>query len=225
MLTFLVVNQMSYPATAKPSQKAMRNSPQQERAKATVERLVSAAESLLANDGWPGFTTNALAKNVGCPVATVYRYFPDKENLARVIAERAINEWNEKLTGLEEAFEADNNFFKHWFEYSESFQDLLASSRLTVAARRAMLAVPNLRALDQADTRKIAARLSSIIETQLEITSIRSVAIASTLIETTLALIDHVADSNVSDEEAKQLRFELKLMHESYLTALGLGPK
>jgi len=56
-------------------------------------------------------------------------------------------------------------------------------------------------------------------------TSIRSVAIASTLIETTLALNDHVVDSNVTDEEAKQLRYELRLMHESYLTALGLGPK
>lgn len=216
---------MSYPATAKPSQKAMRNSPQQERAKATVERLVSAAESLLADEGWPGFTTNALAKKVGCPVATVYRYFPDKENLARVIAERAIHEWNERLTGFEEAFGAENNFFKHWFDYSESFQDLLTNSRLTVAARRAMLAVPNLRALDQADTRKIAVRLSSIIETQLEMTSMRSTAIAGTLIATTLALIDHVADSNITDEETTQLRYELRLMHESYLTALGLGPK
>ena len=216
---------MSYQATAISSQKALRSSPQQERAKATVERLVSAAESLLADEGWPGFTTNALAKKVGCPVATVYRYFPDKENLARVIAERAIHEWNEGLTGFEKAFGTDNNFFKHWFDYSESFQDLLTNSRLTVAARRAMLAVPNLRALDQADTRKIAVRLSSIIETQLEMTSMRSTAIAETLIETTLALIDHVVDSNITDEETTQLRYELRLMHESYLTALGLGPK
>ena len=203
----------------------MRSSPQQQRAKITVERIVSAAESLLAEEGWPGFTTNALAKRVGCPVATIYRYFPDKHRLVRIVAESAIAEWNSELADFEQAFRSSDDFFYTWSTYSEIFLGLLRKSPRTMAARRAMLAVPELRALDREDTRQIALKLSELVKLRIDVTAERSLAIASTLIESILDLVDRTADSHINDNEARALFSELRLMHHSYLSALGLGAK
>jgi hypothetical protein len=88
-----------------------------------------------------------------------------------------------------------------------------------------MLAVPELRALDREDTRQIALKLSELVTLRIDVTAERSLAIASTLIESILDLVDRTADSDIDDNEARALFSELRLMHHSYLSALGLGPK
>lgn len=60
----------------------------QSRSKATVNAIVEAAARILADDGWQGVNTNAIAKRAGVSVGSVYEYFPDKQAILAVIIDR-----------------------------------------------------------------------------------------------------------------------------------------
>lgn len=60
--------------------------PKQRRALATVEVIVEAAARILAEQGWSGFTTNAVAKRAGVSIGSLYEYFPNKQALIDRIA-------------------------------------------------------------------------------------------------------------------------------------------
>jgi AcrR family transcriptional regulator len=60
----------------------------QPRSKATVNAIVEAAARILADDGWQGVNTNAIARRAGVSVGSVYEYFPDKQAILAVIIDR-----------------------------------------------------------------------------------------------------------------------------------------
>jgi len=57
---------------------AVRNKPRQARSRARVERLLDAAEAILAESGYDALNTNAVAAQAKTSVGTLYHYFPDK---------------------------------------------------------------------------------------------------------------------------------------------------
>ena len=61
----------------------------QARALETSDRLLDAAEAVLAADGLVGATVPAIAERAGVAVGTVYKRFPDKDALLRCTYERA----------------------------------------------------------------------------------------------------------------------------------------
>jgi AcrR family transcriptional regulator len=60
----------------------------QERSRQTRDRLLDAAEAVLARDGLEGATVPAIAAEAGVAVGSVYRRFPDKDGLFRGVYER-----------------------------------------------------------------------------------------------------------------------------------------
>lgn len=60
--------------------------PKQGRSKATVAAIVEAAARILAEQGWTGFNTNAVAARAGVSIGSLYEYFPDKQALLEEIA-------------------------------------------------------------------------------------------------------------------------------------------
>ena len=56
-----------------------RREPVQKRSKERVEAILKAAEELLAQGGVEALTTRSLAAFSGIPVATIYRYFEDRD--------------------------------------------------------------------------------------------------------------------------------------------------
>jgi AcrR family transcriptional regulator len=65
-----------------------RVTPHQERAQASVEAILTAAEAVLAEEGAARATTNRIAARAGVNVALVYRYFAGKEAILGAIIER-----------------------------------------------------------------------------------------------------------------------------------------
>ena len=65
-----------------------RRSPRQDRARATVDALMSATAQLLVRDGYDRMTTKEVAERAGTSVGSLYQYFPDKEALVAALAER-----------------------------------------------------------------------------------------------------------------------------------------
>jgi len=59
----------------------------QARSQQTLDRLLAAAERVLADEGLEGATVPAIAKRAGLSVGVVYRRFPDKDTMMRAVYE------------------------------------------------------------------------------------------------------------------------------------------
>jgi AcrR family transcriptional regulator len=82
-----------------PFAKLRRNVPQQARSRATLARLLAAAEQLLDEGGLDAATVPAIAERAGVSVGVIYRRFPDKDNLLRAVFERFFERARENNLG------------------------------------------------------------------------------------------------------------------------------
>ncbi len=79
-------------------------SPQQDRSRRTVDRILTAADVLIAEHG-SAVTTTAIASEAGVSVGALYRFFPDKHAVGQALADRylevAAGRFGEIIEGVE----------------------------------------------------------------------------------------------------------------------------
>jgi AcrR family transcriptional regulator len=74
---------------AKPVQKPeLRRQPMQARAKLTVDRILQAAEALIAEEGAGEVKMRKIALRAEIPIGSLYMYFPNREAIIRAITDR-----------------------------------------------------------------------------------------------------------------------------------------
>ncbi len=74
-----------------------RKKPVQDRSRATVEYILTAAAQVLEEAGYAAGTTNRIAERAGVSIGTLYQYFPNKEALAVMLLERHIEQGKNML--------------------------------------------------------------------------------------------------------------------------------
>jgi AcrR family transcriptional regulator len=74
---------------------APRKTPVQERSRATVDALLTAAADILVGRGYAALTTNAIAERAGVNIASLYQYFPGKEAIVAELRRRHVEEQRE----------------------------------------------------------------------------------------------------------------------------------
>jgi AcrR family transcriptional regulator len=89
--------------TDKPPDLSLRNAPLQARSRASLGRVLDAAEVVLERDGAEHFSTTAVARMAGVSVGSVYRFFPDKQALAEALAVRYWSDFADLVAGVAEA--------------------------------------------------------------------------------------------------------------------------
>lgn len=67
----------------------VRKLPQQARSRATVDRIIDAAQRILARDGYAALSTNRVAEAAGVSPGSLYQYFPDKHAIVESLIERS----------------------------------------------------------------------------------------------------------------------------------------
>ena len=72
------------------SSDGLRRRPRQARAQERVERILDTAESVFAEVGFGAATTNHIAQQAETSIGSLYEFFPNKEALARALADRYI---------------------------------------------------------------------------------------------------------------------------------------
>jgi AcrR family transcriptional regulator len=82
-----------------------RKVPRQERAKATVDAILTAAARILRDEGYARAGVNKIARAAGVSVGSLYQYFPTQEALVAAVVTRHNHEmiaaFRDGLTGLE----------------------------------------------------------------------------------------------------------------------------
>jgi AcrR family transcriptional regulator len=79
-----------------------RKRPRQTRSRRTVDALLDATEEVLRTHGYPGASTNRIARAAGLSVGSLYQYFGDKDGLIGAAIERALAREAESLVGQAE---------------------------------------------------------------------------------------------------------------------------
>lgn len=77
-----------------------RATPQQDRSRVTVEKILAAADVEFAARGSSGVTTTQIAERAGVSVGALYRFFPDKQAIASALAERYLVDAQERFVPL-----------------------------------------------------------------------------------------------------------------------------
>src|SRR5512138_188963 len=77
-----------------------RKQPVQQRSRATVESILTAASQVFAEQGYAAGTTNRIAERAGVSIGTLYQYFPNKETLAVRLLERHVEQGERMIAGL-----------------------------------------------------------------------------------------------------------------------------
>ncbi|TIC83254.1 TetR/AcrR family transcriptional regulator [Nocardioides sp. GY 10113] len=75
----------------------MRRNPSQARSRQTVERIVAAGRTVLADEGYDAFSTNRVAAAAGVSPGSLYQYFADKEAILAVVIDRYWDEIAEQV--------------------------------------------------------------------------------------------------------------------------------
>ncbi|MEG9225967.1 TetR/AcrR family transcriptional regulator [Aeromicrobium sp. Sec7.5] len=82
------------------SRPGLRKSPQQERSKHMVDRIVTAGRQVLTEHGYERATTNRVAEAAGISPGSLYQYFPNKEAVLSAVVDAYSNEITEQLTAV-----------------------------------------------------------------------------------------------------------------------------
>ncbi|MCW2637797.1 MAG: transcriptional regulator, TetR family [Dactylosporangium sp.] len=82
-----------------------RRLPTQHRSRERVERILDVAADLITEHGVADLSTRAIATRADVPVASLYQYFADKEEIVLALVERDIGEMDEQVAQAVTALE------------------------------------------------------------------------------------------------------------------------
>lgn len=111
----------------------LRNQPQQARSRARLEKVLAAADDLLATEGAESVTTTKVAAAAGVSIGSLYHYLPDRDAILHALALRY-------LTGFEAQMA---QFIAHaddlnWDTFVDTVIDGYAASYLVQPGFRAL---------------------------------------------------------------------------------------
>ena len=85
-----------------------RREPVQERSRRTVQRILSAAEEIIAADGVDAVTTRAIAERAGVAAPSLYRFFEDRDAILDALLEEMLAELETAVQEAERDFSGDS---------------------------------------------------------------------------------------------------------------------
>jgi AcrR family transcriptional regulator len=83
----------------------LRHVPTQARSRERLQKVLDAADEVLARQGTGAFTTTRIAQVAGVPVGSVYHYFRDKEAIVEALAVRHWRDFADLVTAAAESDE------------------------------------------------------------------------------------------------------------------------
>ena len=82
----------------------MRKRPSQGRSRKRVDQIFAALLAILKRDGHEAVTTSRIAEEAGVPIASIYQYFTDKEEILACLLNAWLARVHEVMDRVEEAY-------------------------------------------------------------------------------------------------------------------------
>ena len=168
----------------------LRNAPTGHKGHNTVERIIDAAADLLEARGYEALTTNHIAQAAGVNIATLYKYFANKEAILIALHLRLSRRWTEALTRLVGQLREG----APWRETVCQIIDVAAGRRqgTTVAAamRIAMRVSPELQAHDRAESIASARVVADMLIDRANVDPVTAMRVGRVAIEVGMAVLD-----------------------------------
>ncbi len=82
----------------------LRRTPVQARSRALIQRVLDAADAIIASEGYAALTVPRLVNRAEVAVGSLYRFFPDREAVVEGVAERYVALLMETMDGLRPQF-------------------------------------------------------------------------------------------------------------------------
>lgn len=192
--------------------------PSSRRGRKTFERIFEATTALAAELGFEGVNTNLIASRAGVNIASLYRYFPNKQAIFAAISERLTADFKTEISGLVAQIDAG----RPWKEAVADGMRLAANRRLISPGSRSIrIAIrlsPELQELDALETRAVSAMLADLMMRRSGAEPERAILAARVAIELAAAILDLLLSEPASDAEA--LASEASDAFIRYLTPL-----
>ncbi|MDQ0993568.1 TetR/AcrR family transcriptional regulator [Streptomyces sp. V3I7] len=80
------------------AQHPARRTPQQDRSRAMVDRILTAGREILLERGYERTSTSRIAKRAGISPGSLYQYFPDKEAILAQVLDRYVEQVHRRIT-------------------------------------------------------------------------------------------------------------------------------
>jgi len=180
----------------------LRFSPAGQKGQGAVDRIIDATAALLEARGYEALTTNHIAEAAGVNIATLYKYFANKQAILIALHARLAGGWTEALTHLVDQIRQG----EPWRETVCQIIDVAAARRRAATGAAAMrIAVrvsPELQAHDRADSIESARILADLLIVRARLDTVTALRVARVAIEVGMSLMDLLLAEKAMDEAA-----------------------
>jgi AcrR family transcriptional regulator len=180
----------------------LRNVPMGQKGQRTVERIIDATGHLLCARGYEALTTNHVALAAGVNIATLYKYFANKQEILIALHERLSLRWTEALENLVNQIRDG----APWRESTCKVIDIAAARRQSdtgeAAIRIAMKVSPELQHYDRAESIASSQLLADMLITRASVDAVTAKRVGRVAIEVGMAVLDLLLQEEVVDDAA-----------------------
>ncbi|MCR9222306.1 MAG: TetR family transcriptional regulator [Alphaproteobacteria bacterium] len=141
----------------------MRRVPRQQRSRERVDRLLAAAEGLIAETGADALKMNAVAERAGVPIGSLYQYFPDKSALMHALADRSFAECRRCIEEALAPVRTPEELAAAFDDLIEEYYAIFRAEPVIRDIRSGALADKALQALEREDGRRTGALLADAL--------------------------------------------------------------
>lgn len=181
---------------------SLRNTPVGPKGKSTVGRIIDAAADQLAKRGYEALTTNHIAAAANVNIATLYKYFANKQTILVALHEQMSRRWMEALTNVVNQIRDG----LPWRETVCTIIDIAAERRQSAAGaagmRIAMRVSPELQAYDRAESVESAGFVADLLTERASIDAVTAARVGRVAIEVGMAVLDLLLREETADDAA-----------------------
>jgi len=201
-------------APAGPGTAALRAQPASARGRKTLDRILEATTNLAAEVAFEAINTNLIAARAGVNIASLYKYFPNKQAIFLTLSERMVAAFHAEVKALVAQIDAG----RPWREAVSDGVRLAARRRLDSpgnrAIRMALRIAPETHGLDAAESQANAEILAGLIlrrsappEARARIVARVAIELASSVLDLLLTNPEPDADALVAEATEALIRY------------------
>lgn len=206
------------PAKKDPSVRIQRRTPTQRRSQERLARIVAATGELCGEHGVGGVTMEAIAERAGTSIGSLYQFFPNRDALLQMMAERNVADLDRLLDARDAPEMAAlplGDLVDEMIAPFVSFHEAHPGYFEVLFAPQGSTALRAIRGRLRAHLRRRVERLFRLRAPHLPAVKRRRLAL--TAVESSRALMQYIEHNNISPAERRAYRAELRAMLVAYL--------